>query len=893
MRGCVKAVLSLLVLLLSIDATADCSWTPQQSADLRSTALDVAVDGETVWVATGYGVQVVADGREIAATALPGMTTTVLAGGNGFVYAGSGSRVFALRRIGSAIQIAGSVATSGTVNDLEFLGGYLFVATSNGLDHLGVFDPANPVDTGITLHTSSQNVTSLAVVQSTLFAADGDATLERFAVAVPSLPQNTGSLETLPVASAVHATPNGLVLVSDRFGQNTDVFSGSARVARLETGATSFAAGAGQPYFLAGPDRVVRAVDVSSLASITQVFQSQVPATDGTENAIHAMARSGDVLYVAAGDAGLVTFDVSTIRAPYPFAAYATGASTSLTVSGDMAFFASQSSESGRIAQVRVSSAGPSLTEERGWAVPVGTFVHDLANDLLLTSAGPALSVWSINANPPAAVQSATLAGDVRTAVWNGSSPVVLLGDGSVWRVNGSTPERVNVPPMAALARAGSALLLAEVRQNDGTTVLHYYADGNLAGEPRRFTVDGALIGNVALDAARAAVYTFNGASVIDLSSGATRVVQGSNLVIAREIAFAGDDLLLHDGRRLLVFDGAETLVREHALPADAAALRMSGSIAVIATSRGQVALRYDAGVPGPSLHFMNSFYTSMAAAGDRIYALHRDGVEVFAVTSANTLRHETSIREAGLIGVAATATALYTLGGDGAVTRWSRAGARGAETVITDGFDSTPLSIHTAGNAVWASFMTGCTSGGCQRKTVVLDPHTLAGTALLTGSVRDVSARGTRTYALFDGPNEMRVYDTTDPLRPNAVAAAARPASATSIAHDGDAVAVLGDRLYSFTDTTLSPAGERLDAAQPRPQQRVRVAEGCGIITGRGEQPLLFSLPSWTESAAPTVPAAVQTLAIDGNRVVILTSHSIEIWSAVAPAPGRRRAVR
>src|SRR5215212_11791908 len=101
---CGRAISVFLVLLsTTLPALSDCSWTPRYSGAFRTTAFDVAVDGEGyVWLATGYGVQllepVAGRGYAIAGSiALPG-STRVLALNGTLAYAGSGSRIYVVRR---------------------------------------------------------------------------------------------------------------------------------------------------------------------------------------------------------------------------------------------------------------------------------------------------------------------------------------------------------------------------------------------------------------------------------------------------------------------------------------------------------------------------------------------------------------------------------------------------------------------------------------------------------------------------------------------------------------------------------------------------------------------------------------------------------------------------
>lgn len=885
MRGCVKAVL---VLLLSSNLSADCTWTPRQSTQFRTTALDLSLDGTFVWLATGYGVQLLDGTRVVASIAIPALTRVVQADGNGLAYAGSGSRIHVLRRDGRSLTLVRSVEAPGVVNDILLESGHLFAATTNGIAHYDLIDRTNPARTNVVLHTSSQNVSMLASTRTTLYAADGDASIEMFSISVPSIPQNIGTIEAMPFATAVHAAPDGFLYVSDRFGQLTDVFSGTTRVARLPIGASSFAAAADRVHYAAGPDRTIRAIDFTASDRLIERFEAQLAPTGGTDNAIHAMARGGDTLYVAAGDAGLATIDLRTVARPYPLVSYATGATTSVRASGDRAWFADSS---GNIAEQRVDPNGLTLTTERTWAAGAGATIRDVRDTRLLTTNGGTATVWSLPPATPAAAVTATFPGTIVGAVIADAAIIALLQDGSLYSATQTTPQRVNAPPMTLLARHGSAVIAAQVRENERDTILHYWPSGDLTTQPRTMSVAGAAVASIALDATRAAVFTFTGINVIDLTSGSVRTISGSNRSIPRQLAFAGDDLLALDGRHVLVYENGRTLAREQRLPADAVAMDVTGSVAVLATNEGVAAVSRTIAVPQAITPFTNSYYTKVFTGGDHLYLYSRAGIDVF---DASPLRYVTSVGAPGAVDAAATETALYTLSANGTVSAWSPYGALLAQATLSEGADAQMLSIATARGAAWVSLSTGCTSGACVRRTLILDPGTLVVTATMQGAVRDVTVSGTRAYALFDQPNEMRVLDLAAPLQPSQIVAAPRPSTATSIAYENGRVHVLGDKLYTFAEATLAAQGERFAAISPDETQRIRIEGGCAIITGRSENPELHALPSFTAAATFPVPSLVRSIATSGGRAYVLTGHSLELWSTAPPdKSGKRRSVR
>lgn len=890
MRGRVAILLSLL--LLSPSLFADCSWTPQYSAELRTTALDVAVDGNYVWLATGYGVQLLQNDRVVDSLAIPGNTRVVRPNGTGLAYVGSGSRVHVVRREGNTLQLVRSVPARATVNDVVIASNYLFVATATGIDHFDLVDPTTPFKTSVSLASSSPNVTSLSVGRTTLYAADGDTTVEMYSIAVPSLPQGIGTIEALPRSSYVHFA-NDWLFVSDAFGQNTDIYSGSARVARLPVGAASLDAN-GQTYFIGGPDRTLRVLDLTSQTGPAERFETVLPSTDGTDNAIHGVARNGNTLYVAAGDLGLVQLDTTALAKPFALVSYGGAPVSSVAAAGDKAWFANAA---GTITEQRIIPAGIDLMRIRTWEAGVGAVIRDSRDNGLLTTNGAQATVWALVSATPTAAATFTFADTIVDAVASDAFVVAILPNGTAWYTPSpqTAPAKLPITEALLVARAGSAIAIAEVQVETGKTVLHYYPNGDFAQAAQKFTVDGAAIGSIALDATRAAIFTFNGINVVELATGNVRVIPNSATVIPKELAFAGDELLVLDSRKLLVYDDARTLLRELTLPAEANAFGVAGNVAAIAGTEGPAAALIHGNVPGVNAPFTSNYYTKVAASSQHVYLFDREGVDIYSTVIGEAPRFVTTARANGLIDLAANATTLFTLAGNGVVTAWSPAGTVVAQATIREGNDSQPLAIHTVANAVWVSLSAGCTTGNCERKTFVLDPRTLAVTTTLTGAVRDVVVSGTRAYALFDTPNELRVIDVGDALHPSQVVAVARPSTATSLAHEPGTVHVLGDKLYAFSDTTLTFTGDRFAAMTPDPAQQIRIEGGCAIVTGRGESPQLFTLPSWTaHSSQHDVPSAMREIAMQPGRLFLLTGHSLEIWTSTAQQPvPRRRAVR
>src|ERR1041385_6867914 len=103
MRGCVAAVL---LLIVGSPLAAQCNASLVYSGAFRASYLDLAIDGNDLWVAPSYGVQLfdrsVAPPALVTSISVPGVTRVVRAV-NGVAYAGSGSSVYVIHRSGKTL----------------------------------------------------------------------------------------------------------------------------------------------------------------------------------------------------------------------------------------------------------------------------------------------------------------------------------------------------------------------------------------------------------------------------------------------------------------------------------------------------------------------------------------------------------------------------------------------------------------------------------------------------------------------------------------------------------------------------------------------------------------------------------------------------------------------
>lgn len=915
MRGCV-AVLSL---VLAVSAFPQCPYSRVASVPFRATAYDVTVDGNDLWLATGYGVALydrTVDPPKLTGLTPVAQTTRIVRAQNGTAYAGSGDVVAVIRKNGKLLQVASTFNAGGTVNDLLLTPNFLYVATKNGLAQYDLLDPIHPSKTNAALTTSSANVTSLAMTGSLLFAADGDSSVETFDLTSPQLPQAKSSITSLAHPTTLHILNNRLY-VSD--GLQSDIFlqlTGTpAKAATIAVPTTSAAPLAGDAIFAGGNDRRVRAFDLSVAGTPVELYRNETPATAGNVNRVLAMTTAGGRLYVAAGDGGLVTYDISGFTAPFALRSYTTASTPSSIVSlGDHLYV---TPASGGILEYSQGVSG-ALTQQRTWDATHADTVRDGAPGLLLSTSGASATLWTLNAAIPVAVSTTTFASNIVSAALVGTTAIAILDNGAQPRqLSVATADMSDAHPVAhavtisgatnvgSVARSGNGIVLVQ-ENSDGTTTLYYFANGAALGSalvsPTATTkIDGAPVGQLALSGTTAAIFTFRGINLVDLTGGTVRTLAKSNTFAPLQLAFNGSTLLELGLTNLVVWntDGSGTITANYPLPSSGTAMSVAdgSSPADVITGTGvsSVVLTSTSKLPLPFVTASgNEYYKKIAAGGNRVY-LFGTNVDIYSsalefVASAGS----------GVVDAAASEKGFYTVSGGSQVTAWSPDGVALKSVNVAATTDTQPLAIFVAGNAVWVSLSRNCLSTGCEKVTLVLDPTSLAQTDQLTGGVTDVATVGTRAYALTDFPREIRVYDVSNPAHPvqTAMRAITDTTAPVSISGDANNVFTLGDRLTTYTAASLTPTATQLDpftgvaGANAYADQRLRGAAPCVLVSGRNANAIYSAANpnAWAPAVAIDSPSFVRGAAFVPGTFYLLTDHSLEVWSTSAlPRPGKK----
>jgi len=923
-RRSLPLLLALLV-LQAVPSAAQCNFPPVYSEQFRSTALDLAIDGNDLWVATSYGLTLydrsVDPPAGIASIALPGPTNRVRARG-GIAYAGSGDSVFVVRRSGRYLARTGSLGLGATIYDLllhEALNGaFLYAGTSAGLKQIDLFVADSPV-LARSLVTSSGVAFSLARIGTTLYAADGDNTVEVFSIDIPSLPQRLGGLETLPRASLL-STDGLRLFVSD--GLRTETFAGAplAFKGRSDTIAVSslhpLPAGSA---FVGGLDRTLRAVDLSSPSNPAILFESSVPISAGTVNRVTALAGTQNRLYVAAGDAGLLTFDTTSFTIPSAVRTSLVTASASLLSRGTSVIVAGLE---GGLEEYALTSGG-FLTRQRDWDSGRESAVWDVNVERLLATSGSSFTIWDLAVTPPRAVTSGTFSAAIRQAILGSDAVYAVLSDRTLWRGNAGSGavEKVSIQGSPSfIVRSRSAIALADIT-DAGTTTIRYFQDGDVTAAPKVVTLEGAASRGIAISPnGIVAAATFRGIHVVDFS-GATpsvRIAQRTDAssILALRVNRSEVIILTSEVFETISLQSLQT-TRRVRLPGENLALHYDSEsdngIAVVGGTAGITTVLLSSASRAPELvpaFQSNAFYRTITGS-DQVVALF-DGRQIATMPLRQDGFPDPGSRMTGAaaVGVAVAGSTVFGLSSSGRLTAYDARGTTLSDYQIEEGSDAVFLGINTVGGAVWVSLSRGCLAGQCELKTIVLDPRgpSLVPTATLSGSFVDGVVTGTRAYVLAVLPPdaiEIRTIDLTDPFHPVIVASRAAEGKPVSIAHSPlrQTLYTLGDRVYGYDESSLSRAAELLDSYVPEPtgrvtynDQRLRILDDCALIIGRTFSPQLFTITSassWSSVSTPPAAAAFRSIFTRSGFFYLLSDYSFEIWSSVPRIVPRRRPAR
>jgi hypothetical protein len=903
-------VAAVLLSLSSVSLFSDpCDFRRSGDMRFRPTAYDVAADLGDVWIATGHGVELWRRaGLALApqtSLAVPGTSVAVEADLTG-AWVGSGEGIHFVER-STPLRIASSLALGAAVNDLAVSGSWIYVATTAGITQVDAIDRDHP-QIARQLNTTSGPAFSLAILGNHLYATDGDRTVEVYAIGTPTIPQKVGTFDSLARSLDVHAA-GGNLLVSD--GQQTEVFAGSGalmtRLGVLRFGAASAAAGTGSLRFVAGSDRTVRAIDI--LAPVPTVFAAaRTSLTAGTVNRITGLAVTGDLLVASAGDAGVAAWSIADVESPFPSASFEVGGVGSAWIAAGRAVVALPAGGLRRYSESSgLMNPGPAWEQGRLWKI------HDGAGDSVLASSGASLHLWDAAATTPASISSAALGGDVVGAAMTGDrKAVAILADRTAWSVDFSQAAAVTsklaiagAPAFVAASSAGIAF--GEITPQ-GNTLIRFYRNGEIAA-PVEVTVDGTSNGGIALSPSGiAAAATFRGLALADVSAGgAPRYVAESDAAPVRDVEIDGDLVLMLESDGLVVrriSDGA--LLSAWEIDGEPAQVQASTGRAIVAGENGFTTIDL-ARSPSPPVPIALAqqpprFFRSVERDEGNLWLVERSRADWFDLSGLGLPHGGATLTYEGTIaGSAAARGNLYTISAGGLLTGRNRSGEVVAQMTIAEAADQQIGGLLAIRDALWLTITSGCSTGGCQTRALVIDTEGGLGVvSTVPGGAVDAVWSGDRAWVLSDSPREARVYDIASPTRPMLLNAVASTGDPVSIAHGAGSVWTLGSRLVRLTES-LQPGGEYLEPWTADPagrvayiDQKVRFAGDCLVIAGREPSPRVYSVDggALAPAGAPAAVGAVRDLAVGPESIHLLGETSLETWTTAAP-PERTRLLR
>ena len=849
---------------------------------------------------------------------IPGTTRAVF-GSDGVAWVGSGTTVFAVAT-STPLAITASLDLGSTIRDVVVVSPYLYAATSSGLVQVDLVDPSQPV-VARTIPTSSGQAWSIARIGKTLYVADGDSTVDAISIDFPSIPQGIGTISTIPGAVAVATDGVSQLVASD--GRRSRIFSGSGAsmtlTGSLDTaGATSAYFSESGAVFVAGLDSTLRAFDLDDPSNPALLFEDRLPPTGGTSNRIEQIAGSGNRLWVAAGDIGLVAYDLDQFQSPFPLHGYATSNEASVVASPDRVW---STPSDGGVTEYALDSEGR-LSETRSWLDGQQARVDDRLGGDLLVSSLVTVTSWDTSVATPAATSSATFTAIVAGAAFmpDGSGAWVLLQDGSVWKADFSTAtatvSAVSIPDATPsfIVRGGNGIALIDLR-GDGTTRVRYFANGDLESDTPTITdFDGLATSSVALAAdGTGAAVTFRGLYLLDLGAGTATLANGVNPFPAISSTIAGSELVILRSNEIQIRGRANGALLSTVPVSEGGVEVATGGttddVAIVAGSSGLATLRLDATTSLPVIvpsTNANRYDSKIVSGGGRVGLFDGTSLDVFPVTPYGLGSPGRTIEMgAGVVDVAATSTKNCALYGSGLVRCFDLAGAVVSQHQISEGSDQSMLGIDSVAGAVWVSVSSGCTMGGCRNTVIVLDASSasLPETARFDGRILDVAVDGTKAYSVSDQPGEVRAWNVNDPAHPSMTASMSSEGTPVAIAIDsatGDVYA-LGSTVVAYSGT-LTRLGPLLDPWTADPSgrlayidQKMRIVDGCAVITGRTFDSTFYDIRgplNWFAETSTSSASPGKGLVIEGGHVHILSAEGLEIWSA-GPALSRPRGVK
>lgn len=905
MRCFLRATFTVFLAVITTAAGAQ-DFRHTYSEGFRRPAFDVAIGDGVVWVADGYGVTVATrenPPRLMASTALDG-TTTRLAMQDGKAWIVSGKRLIRASWSGEEIVVEDVLDLDEEVFDIAGARGFLYLATASGIVQIDAAIPGS----GTVLQTTSGVALSLATDGKTLIAADGDDTADVYNIEFPVLPQKIGVAElSIPGGSSVYDV-GGTLLVSN--GRDSELF-GSLRPPFTSLGVFPFgasSAGTTSPgiVFSAGQDTTVRLVDVRLSAGRPAVlFEERLAPSAGTINRISRIRSDGNLVYLAAGDLGLQTYDIIDFGVPFPIVRSFVGRADRVVDLGNGQIVASSNGAVPRLYTIDSSGA---LRETSRWEDQHGVTALDHIQEVtLVAQAGTARLVRPSGAVTGQFSFNAAISGGVviDDEIW------VVLSDRTLWRapVTGGQPEKVSIPGATpSFVARGAGRFIVGTLNDDGSTTVHD-VDRADPSQSASITIPGAATSGAAVSGATVAVATFRGLSLLDVSGAKERLVSLGASGLPRALEAVGDEIIVLASSRLQrrkVSDGS--LISELPLLSSGLALSIEdSSTRVIVGADGGIYTVDLASVASQPLRLgrlrESLFFEDVLAKDHAVHILEDDTVWSRILQNQRLSSTMNVIQfEGDIIGIATTRDGFCGLDSRGRLDCFDHAGRLGASGEIAALDDASFLSIHSVRDAVLVSLLEGCFGAGCRKRTVM---GTIASGVHLPGSeiegeIVALSASGQRFAVVTELPRELRLYEIADAsASPTLIASTAIDTENYAIALDDrrNAVYLIGQRVTAYALPSLNEIGVVLESPDPGSgfsvrDQRIAIEGDRALVIGRSPELRIYRLEgpaSWVLERSIPLPSMARRMVRSGTSFVILTDFSIEIVDSGPPVERRR----
>lgn len=849
MPAVIRSLAALVLLLLAPVAYAGCPTRLASSTISRLPALDVAVWGNEVWVATGYGVQIF-DGAAAPVTPRFSLSLTGHSGSieviEGLGFVASDTRVDVVFKGTERLEVLATVDTGAMISELVYFPPYLYALASNGAHRIDVSAPAAPRLVQPAITTSSGPAVGIVQYGSSLYVADGDTTLEVYSANPAGNPQKLGQVATTR-ANGV-ASDGERLYVSDNV--STEIYAGTGTtLTRLGTAAgfpsLNTSAISGAVMYTSGLDRTIRAVDFISPQSPVTLWEARIPISAGATNRVLGIASTFDRLFVAGGDAGLQAWNTSSFKSPFPVRLTGSDPVSSVFSFGNVVV---ASLTDGGLTRYSQTTAGV-LSSAKTWDTGMQSIVHDGNSMRILVSSGNMLRLIDLVPVNPAEVRSAFLPAEIRSAVLVDPVAYAALADGSLWRIDLSAFDPVPVPVTPAGVRAsfvergGAAIAIAELLDS-GETRIHYSPTGNPAAITRVATVPGLATAGIALsNGGTAAALTFSGLRFVDFNGAqpSIRLVDPTAQPAVALSATATDVFVLRSDSVEKWSIASGTRIRSTALPSPASSIHVRPeSPALVSIGSGGGVMSY---APAAELNQPLAmsllpqgarFDRRIASDGRRLFFFDGRQLETSVINANGAPGPRRSFDTTPIVDFAIVGSAVMTLESGGRVRALSQAG-QVISTLQLPGANIVVRSIVSVADRAWVTYSRGCGAGECEDRVAVL--HLAGGnlveTASLPGLLIDVALAGPVAYALFERPAEVAVISLADPSHPMPLRSWASSGAPVSIAGTSSAVYVRGelalaeraDVLPSHHDPSASRPVDPRDEIQKRRFPRPRGA--------------------------------------------------------------------